>query len=425
MPTPQTNTIKLSMKLIATTLTFLALGAAFLYSKDAVSIFISKSLCNGGLGHQCLIVGNKYFNGEAVRVDWEKAKELYSRGCESENGESCFELARLLSNGLALERAEHKPMELYLRSCRIGYSKACTQAGRKDIESTGIGNNSYELLAKACKMGDYSGCLSLGDSYKVDQGQKESKSLADNYSERAKELVEKSCSIDQAIQACEDWENLFQIPKKKQQEVREFVCKHLTESCENHSAASCFRLAERIQMSKCSKPESKTAIELHEKACQLGFPDACHSLGIHFHSDNSEISVGFFVKACEGGKPLSCSWVGSDFIRRDGSPSADFKTVRSFAEKACKARLASSCLAYGKFLSKGQGGPRNTALAKSKVSQACELGLAETCREYGHALMDGEFGETSEVGGKVYFVKACTMGDIASCGILESIRGSK
>ena len=83
--------------------------------------------------------------------------------------------------------------------------------------------------------------------------------------------------------------------------------KELESMCENEDAKSCFELGNKFEESK----NYQKAGEFYKKACEMGFGDGCHNLGVIYYEAegaeaNKNLAKKYFGKSCELGNDEDC-----------------------------------------------------------------------------------------------------------------------
>jgi TPR repeat protein len=137
--------------------------------------------CDAGRGSSCEYLASYHdpqWRG-AITPDVERAKQLYARAaaawktaCDGGDGSSCGSLALAYSIGRPVRDATKK-RELELRGCTLGHGPSCHEAaGTLDLATplaaTEARKSVFALYRKACDLGYYMGCVSLGTLTKDD-----------------------------------------------------------------------------------------------------------------------------------------------------------------------------------------------------------------------------------------------------------------
>jgi TPR repeat protein len=82
--------------------------------------------CTGGRGMGCSNLGGLYAIGEGVERSYAKARELFAKGCELDDGGACYNLGALYGNGMGVSRDDAQKRKWMAKACSLGVQQACS-----------------------------------------------------------------------------------------------------------------------------------------------------------------------------------------------------------------------------------------------------------------------------------------------------------
>jgi TolB-like protein len=148
---------------------------------------------------------DRYYYGEGVTKDIDRAAPLYEKACSSGEQRGCAELANILFSGRGNVREDkpraHRLMKQAMpeleAQCRAGILKACMRQGYAYMYAVGVRQDNAKgasLYKKACDGGVASGCANLGVMYKYGRGVSTSTTTARRYFKKACDMgFKKAC----------------------------------------------------------------------------------------------------------------------------------------------------------------------------------------------------------------------------------------
>ncbi|CAK9026690.1 Cytochrome c oxidase assembly factor 7B (Beta-lactamase hcp-like protein) (Sel1 repeat-containing protein 1B), partial [Durusdinium trenchii] len=175
---------------------------------------------------------------------WEGKKEEFESNCEDGVAGACFSLGEFYE---LLEKDVGKATTLYRKACdEMEHGNACFKMGqmfqgrRLGDEDEERKRQSFKYFERACKAGNSQGCANVGMALLSGFG----------------------CAKD---------------PAKARQ--------HLEAACGDNDALGCFNLGRLSLEGKHEgiAKEPKAAVKPMLKACNLGHPNACHTLAVMYH----------------------------------------------------------------------------------------------------------------------------------------------
>jgi len=102
-------------------------------------------------------------------------------------------------------------------------------------------------------------------------------------------------------------------------------------ACDANNGLACAKLGALYQLGKDILPDTKKALKLYEKGCELGSKEACSGAGGIYVSSDKEKARALLNKGCELGDGFSCATAGSYLLEEK-----KFKEAYALFEKACK-----------------------------------------------------------------------------------------
>lgn len=252
-----------------------------------------QKLCDEKVGVACVRLGYSSQNGK---------KHWYYKGCESSHILSC----RLLGDVYFREKNYIQAFEFYSVACEGGNMGACNSVGAFYYSGWGVKQNgvkALEFYTKACDGGDATGCASVGGVYNS---------------------------------------GIYGV-KKDFIKARSYYAK----ACELNLAEACFILGAMYKAGEGGAKDEAKALDLSEKACDLGSGNGCFGAGILL-----------FHKKQEYGK------------------------ARKFYEKGCELNAKYACYRLAVQYHNGQGARQDFAKAQELYGRACDLGYQDGCEWY-------------------------------------------
>lgn len=129
---------------------------------------------------------------------------------------------------------------------------------------------------------------------------------------------------------------------------------------DNKEALSCARHG-RIELVALRKGEDAAPRKSFERSCELGYAEACFSLGLLWSNGvggakDVAAALRLYEHACQGGSPSGCYSVAVRFDV-DGV-GQDLAKARGYYQKACDGAYGKACNNLAPMLELGEGGPK-------------------------------------------------------------------
>lgn len=230
--------------------------------------------CEADHAVACARLGWMYQWAKGVDRDYDRARELYERACQtSDKHVGCENLGRLYENGEGVDEDLDRARQLYEKACDEGPA-GCQRLG--NIYQLGRGveadyDRARRLYLKACRGDDAIGCKYLADMYASGTG-------VGPDQERAFELYKRACDTGELREGCnhagfmyEDGEGIEQSYRK----AREYYERACEAEDLSSQAAGCFNLGHLYEHGHEIPRDLDRARELYEKACIEGLDKAC------------------------------------------------------------------------------------------------------------------------------------------------------
>lgn len=172
---------------------------------------------------------------------------------------------------------------------------------------------------------------------------------------------------------------------------------HFSKACsvENGrwSSFGCDALAGAYEFGFGTPKNMTKAVEFYTKACNLGSPKACESLGRIYVHGEEEIQKDFVngakfsTKACDGGSLKGCVIIGIMYAKGWGIQADNIK-AKYYFDKACDGGFGGGCHALGAAYADGL--PQDKEKAKFYFGKACDLNFEDGCKAYAHFNNGGQ-----------------------------------
>lgn len=200
------------------------------------SVDIYTSQCIEGNVESCNKLGNIYEHGlNGLAENYDKAFAYYNKSCDGKFYKACSNLGYFYQLGYGTKKNDHKAYELYKEACDHQVAKGCYNLGTFFNDGTVVEKNYKEakkLFEFACQNKLYNACVRLGILYEDGSGVEKNNKTAMMYYKKA---------------------------------------------CDNDNSIGCHNLA--LQNYYLKKDKAKV-ISLFNKACKLGYQDACENYSI-------------------------------------------------------------------------------------------------------------------------------------------------
>ena len=345
------------------------------------------SMCiKDNIAEACNFSGSKRAVVSSSDKNWDKAEQLFSKGCELNNPTSCYKLARLYKLGVIKDRDE------------------------KDSTSY------YE---KACELKDLRSCLDIARYY----SREKNSTLAEKYIDIGKSLSSEDCKKNNRT-ACTLYA-LFLIEDKSDLNDTDLTDKMLETECLNNDATACFERS----MSLSCKNNMRNCSKFGEKACELNSPEGCYfeavvgyvALEMGYKNDISQETLDKYTReskiACESNLPQGCDLLGGIYSHEENKNKSS-SLASKYYSYGCELKVDNSCLRLGHFYYQGIGVDKNIPLGLDFLEKSLELGNAKAGFYLGEHYRKVEGNTYKAID---YFKTSCDKKFSPSCDTLGNI----
>jgi TPR repeat protein len=421
--------------------------------------------CNAACGDKdsasCVGAGLLLYEGRAVSKVETKARGLFERHCNAIETMGCIALSMSMLDTTAAIRGDALEEEHSLaRMCDQGEIRACDVLGwfyrrrvmflrREEDNEPAV---KYSLAA--CNGGSRLGCTGVAWLQAYGFGvPKDEKKAADTF--------QKQC-LTGHTPACEYLGNLYYSDDLVEEDLTKAADLYRS-SCHAGVLGSCSALGDMLWHDYVPAQNGETAFGLFEKACQAGGASGCYgvalsylegkgvaqnlALALHYHEmacdagsayacddlarmyrgddveeNDAEVAV-LFEKACWGGDPNACHWLGSTYADGMGLPKNAARSVKYF-ELACNGGRADGCYQSGRSYFNGVGVAQNQKKGAALLQKACDDHWMNACVYLSNLHRVGTGVPQNEGRAVELAKKACDNNDMLGCVLLGSLYAS-
>ena len=338
---------------------------------DKRALLFRDQACQAGGASSCTIVADSL-----ARKDKARARTLYEKGCQGDDGMGCARSARLHSRSGNHTAA----FATFLKACELDYSASCVDAGALVDAGKGTSADSVkarELYALACREEVGAGCFALAALLARGRGGER------NWGE-AVELHEKACALGHK-QGCRAATRLAHNPPDWRC-MSEAECESL---CGERLGKACMKLGDL-------RADKETAELLATQAGNPEPPDgwtnpACvgaysaYDLGCEHGDGVSCFRVREYAKACAAGVTDGC--IKAAFGRyQDGDAGERKQIIRALDMQCRKQTRSAACIQLAALVE-----PADPVRAQRLLTRGCDKGNAIACRILGNQFGVGDF----------------------------------
>lgn len=259
-------------------------------------------------GNSCLKLAEIYKTARLGKVDNNKAKEFYQKGCDFHNSEACRQLKEI---ELLISKSE----------CDLNKGKSCFMAGVLAFEKQQY-LESYNFIKKACSMKVSNSCNKLKEySYNYRnicyQGNLDLCLILahDNYRDKnyqiAFDMLKKSCDLKD-IQSCNIVGNMYLKGEGVKSNIR-IAKEYFKKACDEGFVDACNNLEHQATLNNCNSsnmnaPEYATYCK---EECAKGDNESCIKVAILYEQGlwvekNKYIAQAYYNFACKDGYKKAC-----------------------------------------------------------------------------------------------------------------------
>jgi TPR repeat protein len=168
----------------------MVLCTSFLFAK-ATPYKIAKNECSANNKCSCWKLGDFYRKGVAVKLNIQKAKVSYEKGCKMGCPYACFELGQLYHHGRGVKIDLGLAQTHYTKGCMLGNKKSCNLIKALEKRNTKVVHKSVTThrLESQCSPNNTHACYTAGYAYMVGGA------VVQN-SEKGIALLQKACDFN-------------------------------------------------------------------------------------------------------------------------------------------------------------------------------------------------------------------------------------
>lgn len=206
------------------------------------------------------------------------------------------------------------------------------------------------------------------------------------------------------------------------------TCREISRSCATANAQACVEAADCLLRGSdptMQQRDTKTALDLYERACEYGWGRGCSALGtllgsgfrMAINQAASEKAYGratrLLTEECGRGEALSCTELAGLIDQkhvRDSPEAADgwFSRGVDVLARECLEGTSRACFLAASFLSDAPDRRRDDRVLNSMLEKGCALGDGWACCQLAERTR-------SEVERLKLMETACTLRDVACC----------
>ena len=381
------------------------------------AVKLLRAACDADAALACLLLADRYAQGDGVRMDQTRARKLRLAACEADQPEGCHAVAHMERRGLGGAKQPVAAMAHLRSACELGSAGAC------------------EHLARATELG---------------QGVAEDKARAFDLMRRALELYETRCAAADT-QACADWGRLLRqsgggpADEARGRELQRAACEKgnadgcigvmmrgamflpgkgrivggraLARACRAGDGKACYVLG-RIGRRALPLMGATSVETILDRGCALGEAPSCNAAGVSAFPPSAR-RRSQLSKACRMGDPLGCHHLALA-LERSG-PEQDLEAAEELHRRACGWSYAPACTRLGTVRSAGGARGASPEAAASLFGRACRLGDPRGCHRLGAMKISGaRIGQRVDEGRRL-LEQACEQGADAACGLLGGL----
>lgn len=292
--------------------------------------------CERGHAGSCVRLAWAYDLGVGVAIDRAKARGIYERACDLEDGDGCRAVAFFQANGIGGATNLPAAVRFYKQACVDGEAASCSDLGAMYSDGLGVPRDlelAIGLYRRACSGAHPRGCINLGLAYLAGDGVPKDASAA-------RALFERACTAEHP--------------------------------------AGCTRLA---TLTHATDPARSLA--LLEKACGYSTgTSACVDAGVRYNSGSDAPTdetraTALFGRACDLNDARGCANLGLQLLEGRGTAKDEAKAAELFQRTCAESRLA--CDTLGEMYAKGLGLEKDRTTARGVLEEACGAGDKRSC----------------------------------------------
>ncbi len=325
-------------------------------------------------------------SGEVGQLEFPSTNEVIER-CRDGDASACNSVGTRLMHGTwGLEQDQAAAVPLFTYACDAGELEGCHSLAVALEYGRGVDQDEARaaaLFERACDGEHVVACSFHADAYRYGRG-------VERDPERALAITERACLLGAF---CRD------VPRHRLSLLSEqpdapfpSPADAAERACAGGDPAGCWWQALQLGGEPDDEGRYAQVETLLEGACDVGYGQACDSLGFHFLQRRSTPGYqgrahGAFLRGCALG-------VGCDHL--ESCAAGDSARVQALSagakddEEACEAGRMDRCLLLAIVLKSGNGVDRDPERAARLFEQVCEAGDPHGCWYLGGCYRRGE-----------------------------------
>jgi TPR repeat protein len=348
--------------------------------EDARILDRLSAACDAGRARACS-VAFIYAGDDARAVPWAE------RACNLHDEDACINVAL---GRMQTPADAPRAWSLIEEACDRGAARACVLSAARWLEGTGAGAapdllRARQRLERSCELGEDVGCALLA--------QRALRGAPGSVLDRAGALrmLEERCDRPSGNYTCE---SLAAVVAEQHEE---------------------------------GAADPARAAALYGRACRLGNPHACRSLGAH-HEQGLGVTGDFaraaelYERACRGRDETACAWSGDMHGSGVGVP-RDLDRAFEQWSRACELGHEDACviLARRESVRPPRPGEVDERIAAAHAAAACDTGDLEGCIDSADRHATGRGVPRSLSSAVPLYRRACEGGALRACGALGAL----
>lgn len=274
------------------------------------AVTLAKTACNNNSIDDCNLIASLHLRGEYFSENEDAAFRIFQTGCNLGNADACLYLSKIYEGNGGFERNEKARDKYYNKAVEI-YSKNCDAEIAADCRGIGMlygdgyiddpDKKQETYLEKACLLKDAKACSLLGNYYLYNIGDKN----------KAEESYDKACSMNDG-DGCVNLLDMYALRKNPDKKAAEKIIIQADKMCASGNAKVCVYLSDIYKRyTSVANTDLKKSFEYSEKSCEYNNPYGCKLLGDAYSAGlgitaNRGTAGAYYDKACSLGYKNAC-----------------------------------------------------------------------------------------------------------------------
>ncbi len=369
------------------------------FNEEVIERLITKA--EQGDSEAMFYLAHCYYNGNGIKLSFEKAVEWYQKSADAGNDLAMFNLAICYENGDGVEQSSKIAVEWYQKAADLDHSESMYNLALCYEDGDGIEQSSEqaaEYYQKAANLGNASALFNLAIKYQRGQGVKQSFEKEIECYEKAAELHHFPSMFNMALNYLrgEGVEQSHEIAIKWFQKAAE-----LGHSSSMHNLALMYYKGEGVNQS------FEKAVEYYQKAVDLNDTDSIYNLARCYMrgegvEQSFDIAVELFKKAADLGDADAMFSLALRHRHGEGTEQSNEKAVEYY-QKAVELGHFNAMFNLALLIRRGEGCEQNQTRAEELFQRVFDNGDNDALRYIPHPSLKNyvypalqKFGESQE-----------------------------